>query len=398
MTSPLSINQGPPVATLPASESSALPDRAAATTTPAAATTSHRFALVDALRGLAAVAVMAYHFVPADFAAPLARVFSHRVVTMLRAGWIGVPIFFVLSGFVITHSIGRHEMTARRALRFVVRRQVRLDPPYWVTIALLLGVRFAWHVAHPQWPYEMASPGAVLAHVLYVYDLMHIPTINAVVWSLAIEVHFYCFFVLLLVLTRRMPSARSWLVAATGMLSLYCAYTWRYPHAWFTQHWYLFATGAVTRWSLDERAPRWMGVGMAGIILALGLRITRLEFIVGGLVPLLFFVAGRRNALGRWMSARWLQFLGATSYGIYLLHNLAGSQLRAVSWVVVDSSTPLGATIVFFAEIAFTIFCAWVLNRTVEQWAMKQAARIRWADDSTRAAASPSVVDMRNRD
>src|SRR5205823_2905533 len=98
---------------------------------------------------------------------------------------------------VIAHSIGRHEMTWPRALRFIARRQVRLDPPYWCAMAIATAIAFAAYHAHPETPRFVPGPGDILAHVFYVYDLLGLHPIVAVFWSLAIEVQFYLVFVLI---------------------------------------------------------------------------------------------------------------------------------------------------------------------------------------------------------
>ena len=63
---------------------------------------------------------------------------------VLDAGHLGVQIFFVLSGFVISYSVSRYRVDARFIGRFALRRSIRLDPPYWMSISLLcLGSAYA---------------------------------------------------------------------------------------------------------------------------------------------------------------------------------------------------------------------------------------------------------------
>ena len=56
--------------------------------------------------------------------------------TALKLGFVGVDIFFVLSGFVIAYSVREARITPRFLGRFALRRSIRLDPPYWITIAI----------------------------------------------------------------------------------------------------------------------------------------------------------------------------------------------------------------------------------------------------------------------
>lgn len=340
-----------------------------------------RYVFVDGLRGLAAVAVMLYHLGTGDLERPLARVLSQTATALFARGWLGVHVFFVLSGFVIAHSVGRHPMSLRSAMRFVLRRQVRLDPPYWCAIVVGTAIPLVARFARPHVPRFVPGPRDILAHVFYVYDLLHMPAISWVFWSLAIEVQFYLVFVLALALFRRVPPALPWLVAASALFSLHGAVTWRFPHEWFVTHWYLFALGALTRWALDRRVTAWLPVSLSALLLAVGARFGRPEPIAGGAVALLIYFAGVRGALGRWLGARPLQFLGATSYGIYLFHTPFAGPVQLALGRVIDATVASGALVIMASQITVTLIAAALLHRTVESWAIRLAGRIRWERD-----------------
>src|SRR5689334_15625966 len=93
---------------------------------------SGRFLFVDALRGFAALGVVIFHFTEADHIPLLASALPAWVVLILNHGNLGVPVFFVLSGFVIAHSVHSERVTMPFAAKFMLRRSLRLDPPYWV--------------------------------------------------------------------------------------------------------------------------------------------------------------------------------------------------------------------------------------------------------------------------
>jgi len=70
------------------------------------------------LRGVAALAVVLCHL-----RGPLGAVTEY--------GWLGVQVFFVLSGFVMSQTLARYTVTPRFVGNFILRRSVRLDPVYW---------------------------------------------------------------------------------------------------------------------------------------------------------------------------------------------------------------------------------------------------------------------------
>ena len=100
-----------------------------------------RFAFVDALRGLAALAVALHHiFRYGPLPEPALKVVPHFANVLFRNGRMGVPVFFVISGFVIAYVLRNARIDARYLRTFAVQRFLRLGPPYWFTMALVVAL------------------------------------------------------------------------------------------------------------------------------------------------------------------------------------------------------------------------------------------------------------------
>ncbi|RYE80714.1 MAG: acyltransferase [Oxalobacteraceae bacterium] len=84
----------------------------------------HRFDLLDGIRGLAAIAVMVYHFT------------SHNDLHWFGGAWVAVDLFFILSGFVIAHSYGAKLLAGMQFRQFFLIRLVRLGPLYFLGLSL----------------------------------------------------------------------------------------------------------------------------------------------------------------------------------------------------------------------------------------------------------------------
>ncbi len=337
-----------------------------------------RYVLIDALRGIAACAVMLYHFTGGDLRPGLTRLFGATILRGCHNGWLGVQVFFVLSGFVIANTIGDRAITPGDAARFALRRQVRLDPPYWLSLALAVFV--PWIIGALGYRGRPPPPLRVIgAHLLYLQEILRYPSLQPVYWTLAIEVQFYMVFVVALALLRFAPKpAVPWLLLATALPSLDAAMHWRFIHGWFIPHWYLFVLGASTYWVLKRRLPLAPHLAMAVWVAWQGWQCDRLEPIGGVATVLLLTAAGRVGALETWLRARWLQFVGRVSYGVYLLHPLAGAQARWHVGVHVGVQSGPGALAVLTAAVALTMVFAWALHQAVEAPAMRLAAKIRW--------------------
>ncbi len=334
-----------------------------------------RYTLVDSLRGLAAFAVMLYHFTGGRLRPGLTAALGEGFVRATRHGWVGVEVFFVLSGFVIAHSVGERPVSLGDAGRFALRRQVRLDPPYWASIALALLP--GWISVLTRRGPATHSVSEVLAHVFYLQGVLRVRPIQQVYWTLAVEVQLYLAFILAVCALRRRAALAPWALLLSVAPSLYASMTFAVPKHWFVPHLYLFAMGALAWWCGTRGRALWMTLAPVALSLAAWRVYGRLEPLMGGLTAAVLVTAGRRGALSRWLSSRWLVWLGGVSYGVYLTHTLAGGQ---AVWHVGSrvGMGPAGATITLLAAVALSLLVGWSMKRWVEDPAMRLARRVRW--------------------
>jgi len=165
------------------------------------------FPNINLLRAFAALLVLVYHVIEL---APWPDFPASGVGLMFRAGWVGVDLFFVISGFVIGLSAIRlyrdGEPDYRRT--FMRRRLARIVPLYVLTCAAFLAV------VHPS---VLSLPWGRLAlqlgsHLLFLHNLhpsLH-GAINGPNWSVAAEMQFYVLVIVAVPLLSRMDVR--WLV------------------------------------------------------------------------------------------------------------------------------------------------------------------------------------------
>ena len=141
--------------------------------------TANRIAGLDALRGIAALAVVLFHYTTRfQQLSPTAD----KPAIVFGLGHYGVQLFFVISGWVIL-------LAARRAAStrmFIVARATRLYPSY--VVAMLVTA-----VAVSVWPLPglTLTAGEIAANLLMVHGFLGIEHVDGVYWSLGIEVAFY---------------------------------------------------------------------------------------------------------------------------------------------------------------------------------------------------------------
>lgn len=350
---------------------------------PARQVPADRLAYADGLRAVAALWVFMFH---ASKSESLGRVRAELPATLnhllFEVGDAGVSMFFVLSGFVMALTVGRAAPGAPWTGRFLLRRLVRLTPPYQASIVLSLLVALGLSLRHGG-PLAWPDASAWAAHVFYLQDFLDIPSFNVVYWTLVLELQFYVAFAALIWLTswvsRRSPAAarrltplRVGLFIATGLASAAYAVS---PAARdssgssFALLWFNFAAGALSYWAWKEGGRVAQAACGYGAILALcafasGSPLSH-YLLCAAVVALTLLVAGRSGRMSTWLSWAPIQRLASVSYSFYLVHApLMGLGFALASrWLSPGWGTELIGLAVSFALCALA--AGW-LHRCVE--------------------------------
>ena len=165
------------------------------TVAPARAESTARYFSLDVLRGVAILLVLIRHLPAAD--APIGGAVEAATQAVSRVGWIGVDLFFVLSGFLISGLVYAEVDRRGRfdSLRFWLRRGMKIWPAYFVAYGGATLLRAAWQAYSGN---ADAAPGIVASagcNALFLQNYVACTTWPHS-WSLAVEEHFYTLFAL----------------------------------------------------------------------------------------------------------------------------------------------------------------------------------------------------------
>ncbi|WP_165795434.1 acyltransferase family protein [Deinococcus koreensis] len=283
---------------------------------------------LDGIRALAVLSVIFYHFDLPPF----------------RGGYIGVDIFFVISGYLITGLIRQQLETGSFSFRnFYVRRFRRLIPASITVIlgtSLLAGALFSSEMLAEHGKLSVASALSLANRELYFSsgyfdaDAVTKPLLH--MWSLSVEEQFYLVWPALLVLALRFLGHRTSavLIAALSVVTAVACvyYTQSRPPAAFyltPLRMFEFGIGALLLWlplRLEERWGRISGlVGLAGLLLMACLLTAESTFpgtnaVWVALLSAALIHGSRSGAVHRLLRHPVAVFTGLISYSLYLVH------------------------------------------------------------------------------
>lgn len=346
-----------------------------------------RLVAIDALRGIAAILVVFYHLY--GHLKEEMEAFTPVVIQFVFAyGYIGVPIFFVLSGFVISMSTFNKVLSLRFAARFFLRRSLRLDPVYWAAIVLSLGLlalKNTFLGGNESFP----TMGEILLHAVYLQDIFHLSNqISPVFWTLCLEIQFYLFFVGCLCFLAWLVQARYVNTVITLFLFITFALSmWTYffntpfdVDGLFFNYWHFFASGVIL-----VRALRFGGMDnflfffALSSYLAAAITNDKNEYIYAALATLaIIYFWGKTNRLTTALAGRSIQFLGKTSYSLYLTHPEVGWKFISVGLLIPGIKTnSIGLSVLFILAVLVSIVFAYLFYLAVERPALNLAKKIK---------------------
>lgn len=284
----------------------------------------NRIIWLDLLRGAAIVMVLLFHFTvryPQKYAghAP-----EGAALFTVGFGWIGVHLFFMISGFIIYHTI----QNKKGPLDFLSARLSRLVPPYWAAIAAILLLEFA-HA----WVFGEPNRNAVvdtLFNFVMVPDIFDKRFLDGAFWSLYVEIKFYVFFALLWGLFDMRKRLFFYLsFAAIFALAAAHFFLFKFPLGDNFYYFLIFWAGIGAYKVMREDLSIWEFLVIIILTTAgtIGVYKDGNELLIGiPLFSILFLVAERaeRNfpAAARLFGP--CAYLGRISYSCYLLHQPIG--------------------------------------------------------------------------
>lgn len=291
-----------------------------------------RIAEIDALRGIAAIAVMLFHYTTR-----IAELYpmGEDAVFDFRHGHFGVNLFFIISGYVIFMTLHR----TRQPMDFVVSRFSRLFPAYWFAVGLTFLVTYWLGL-----PGKEVTIAEAVANLIMIHGFFRIPHVDGVYWTLEVELLFYAgMFALYRLGWLKHIHLALWSLLAVRLAYHFAAILGGVELSWTVSRflilaqipWFAIGVGIYLLLHPRESADSNRSILLvAGSLLTLATTASIAIALLTGLMAIVVYAAAAQKL--PWLGNSVMVWLGAISYTLYLLHENIGWSvlLRLRDWGV----------------------------------------------------------------
>lgn len=286
---------------------------------------------LDGLRGVAVTLVVLHNL--RRISEPQGDLGTLLWVQLLDRGWIGVQLFFVLSGFLITRILLRTRDAQNYYSGFFARRVLRIFPLYYAALAFWL--LFLPAIGHA-FPHDSSTDAYLWVYLSNWVQPFHHHGALIHFWSLAVEEQFYLVWPLAIRHVKH-PLNFCLAVGALSLLTRIALLATHLPadalYMWTPCRMDALALGGAvaalleTGRTLPNRYVPWLTL-LAGAALSRGYRqngalaqTAGYSLLAAGFALWIYSVVSDPNApANRWLNWSWLRSLGKYSYGIYVIH------------------------------------------------------------------------------
>ncbi|PKI18170.1 acyltransferase family protein [Colwellia sp. 12G3] len=282
-----------------------------------------RLELLDYGRFFAAVIVVFFHYTFNGIANGKIESLKHvdSLIEFTKYGYLGVELFFMISGFVIFNSAKN-----RTPAEFALSRAIRLYPSYW--FAVIFTSLFAWY-----WGGDLMSvtPSQIMMNFTLLQNYLSIDHVDGVYWTLVYEVKFYALVFFLLIIGLKNHLNQLFMLWPIAMLGAFITGHDDLPY--LGGYFYYFSAGALfALLQIDKSLKNILsiiisfGLGLLysteqALVKSESMGVVFSEYIVGLIIICFFaFFIFMNTQKAQSLTLPLSKTLGALTYPVYLIH------------------------------------------------------------------------------
>ena len=304
---------------------------------------------LNIIRAIASLGVAFFHF-------------GGYYVPMLNYGWLGIQMFFVLTGFVICWSLPEN-YKLNDFKTYFGRRLIRVEPPYLVSILII--VSLAYWVRKDMSHINLKN---VIFHLSYVNNFFNNDYLSPVYWTLGIEFQFYILIGLLFPVISNFPKHSIVLLVFLNLVYLiipikYCTIFFFMPYFTLGILIYLIKRNKLKK---GEFYPLF-AINICWLFYRMGIPET-LASIITALIILLLH---KSNFI--------IDFFSKISFSLYLTHTTIGSPVIIYVGNIFSSKNIFTKAFAFSCGMTTAILFAYIFYIIIEKWALSASKKIKYA-------------------
>lgn len=308
---------------------------------------------VQSLRGFASLLVIFHHLWLYFPGISVLAILAEKM-------FLGVEVFFVISGFIIPYSMFLAKYKIKNIGLFLWKRILRIDPPYLVAIAVTLFINFLLNKSY------LISFENILLHLAYIIPFTNEKWISSVFWTLAIEFQYY---ILISFIFPLLVHKNSWIIFFTisAILSLFLInHDMGFIFRWITY----FVMGIVTFYFKITKITK---IIYLVLILLLGIllkfEISTTFALVGVFSSLYLAFISFRNSV--------TDFFGKISYSLYISH---WSFLPLISYLLINiiRINSNSQYLLFLIALIICVIIAYIFYFLIEKYFVEKSKKISY--------------------
>jgi len=328
---------------------------------------SHRFYEIDLLRFLAALFVVFFHYTFRGYAADdKSLLYFPYLGEITRYGYLGVNLFFIISGYVILLSA-----YGKKSSEFVVSRIVRIYPAYWCAVTLTFLT--IWVMGGTRYDAELYQ---YIVNLTMMHSYVGVASIDGVYWTLMVEVKFY-FLVFIIIFMNQIHNIKYYLAAWLGLTVALTFYPVGFAGFFLLPVWssyfiagacfYLIYREGISLCKIFMIATSFVLSGYNAIIKIQGfdkhfnveLNILLILLVIAVFYAVFFIISLEKTQI---INNRKFTILGALTYPLYLIHQNIGFMLSNYL-----REYMLNKYMILFLVLLIVLAVSYLINRQIEK-------------------------------
>ncbi len=311
----------------------------------------HRILELDALRGIAAMAIMAYHYF---FRYNEIYAHPYTKVAWTNCGKYFVYLFFIISGFVIFWSLNN----LKKPFDFMVSRFSRLYPAYWTALVITFSMVCLFGL-----PGRKISIQNGLLNLLMFHEALGVPHIDGVYWTLTIELIFY-WWSFILYLFNQLKNIELWICPLIILSIFQGIEIINMPNELtkilLINHIYFFGAGICFYKILNKEANKLTILILFTTLFSTIPSFSIKHFLIFSSFYIFFYLS--INGYFKFLKNPVFIFMGSLSYPLYLIH-------QNIGYIIINQSYNFDYPLVYgiCSAITLSILIAYCINKYIEK-------------------------------